>query len=144
MAKTAAQMTEKYTRGLADSAKAFTDGVMATVKNPAEAAIAAAPKYEQKVMEAIRENRFAAGLQGITLQAWQQATKAGASKLAQSAQTAGAKYSKYAQEAAPMLAQISNEIQAMPNVTEADADARMLENVRKMRALKGLVRGRGR
>jgi 1,4-dihydroxy-2-naphthoyl-CoA synthase len=142
MAKTAQQMTEKYTRGLADAGKAYTDGVQGVTKNPAEAAIAAAPKYEKNVMDAIREGRYQRGLEGVTLTGWQQAAKAGASKLTQSAQTAGAKYAKYAQEAAPVLAQISQQIQAMPNVTEGDADARMLENVRLMRQLKGVNRGR--
>lgn len=144
MAKTAQQMVEKYTRGMAEGGKAYIDGIASTDKDPIQLAIAAAPKYEARVMEAIRENRYAEGLAGTNKQQWQQASKAGAQKFTQSATTAGAKFQRYATVAAPLLAQISQEVQAMPNITEADAEARMIENMRKMKQLKGITRGRGR
>lgn len=141
--KTAQQMADKFTRALADSGKAFTEGIQGVTRSPAEAAIAAAPKYESRIQEAIREGRYQAGLQGVSLEGWKQAAKAGASKLTSSAQQAGQKYLRYAQEAAPVLAQISAEVQAMPNLTESDMEQRMLENMRKMKQLKGMGR-RGR
>lgn len=122
----ATNMANKWKAGVQNGTAAYLDGVSSTEKNPIQLAIDAAPKWAQKVQEAAANGSYAAGFAGMTKSDWQAAAKNGASKFAGSAQAGMTNFMRYASAAAPVLAEISREVASMPNLTEADADARML------------------
>lgn len=142
--RTPQQIIDRYKAGIAGAGQAYQDGIRSVTVNPAQIAIAAAPKYEQKIMESIADKRYQAGLADVTLQGWQAASVAGATKLTQSSGTAAAKFGTYMSQAAPIIAAIQQEVRAMPDVTEADADARMLANKNLMKTRLRGIKGRGR
>lgn len=142
MAKSAQQMIDKYKAGISGGGAAYQAGVNGTTKDPIQAAIKAKDKWAQKIQEAINNDSFAAGLQGVTKAQWQQSCVAATSKYTGSAPQATAKFTKYAQIVAPLQAANSAAIDAMPNTTDADSEARMMANLAFQRNLKGIMRGR--
>lgn len=140
MAKSAQQMADRFKTGLSGAGKSYTDGIASVTVNPAAKAMAAKDKWATKIQEAIANDTFAAGLANVTKESWQQAATAAASKFTGSANTAATKYNKYAMKAAPIIAQIQQQIDAMPNTTDQDAEARVIANMQAMRQLKGITR----
>lgn len=124
----------KWKRNAGNAAEDLKIGVRAVTTAPTQKAAAAVDKYQRGVMEAVNSGKFVNALNAVTLQDWQNAM---IDKGAQNYANGVAKISPRAQKAMAdqqiAAGQISQEIQQMPNNTEADAEARMLAAVRKMR-----------
>lgn len=140
MAKSAQSMADRFATGLAGAAKSYQEGVSAVKTAPSQKAIAAKDKWAANVQKAIANDSFAAGLQGVSLSDWQNAARAASSKLTGSAATAKEKFLKYASKAQPIIEGFQREIDAMPNLTEADAEARATRMIQLMRTLKGVTK----
>jgi len=134
MATNPARALEKWKARMAASAAEAKEGVNAVTTAPAQQAIQAKDKYIANVNRAFNEGRYESGLNGVTLQDWQQAmlTK-GIPNMAAGAQKISPRAQRNLQDVIAFAQQVSQQIQSMPNVTEQDADARMLANVAAMR-----------
>lgn len=135
--KNVQDIVSKFKRGIQNGQKSYVDGVNAVREAPGEAAAKAADKYAEGVRRAAEDGTYAAGCRAVPLAAWQERTsRVGGKRYAESAADAESGFAKYMEWAAPQIASIQASVKAMPNNTEADADARMLENVKRMRQLK--------
>lgn len=134
MATNPQRALEKWKARMAASATEAKEGVQGVQVAPTQLAAQAADKYIANVNRAFSEGRFQAGCGRVSLQDWQQAmiTK-GIPNMANGAQKISASSQKAMQDVIAFAQQVSSQIRAMPNVTEADADQRMLANVAAMR-----------
>lgn len=133
----------KYTAGVKAGADTWLKGVQAVKTSPTAAAAAAVDKYEAGTRKAVSDGTFVDGCNSVTLAGWQaDCASKGKSAYANAATAASSRYMDYMQQAAPVIAANQASVQAMPKITEADSDARMLENVKLQRGLKGRFRRR--
>ncbi len=113
-------------------------GVQNPSRDPVKAAIAAEAKWKAKTQEAINKGTWAKKMAKVTAAD----IIATATKVGTQAYTNGiaARTDKIAAAGARILPQIykvADTVAAMPDVTDADRDARMLANVKGLRAIKG-------
>jgi hypothetical protein len=129
-----------YTKWLARTQAAADDyvsGVQNTDKDIAQLAINAIPRMRTNILDAIDNGRVANGLRKIGTDGIKRAVAA-KGKVAFVNGVSGAQV-KFEGSFAPLLTYIDgvkSAIAQMPNITDADRDARMLENVKRMRAYK--------
>lgn len=115
----------------------YKNGVKAVSVSPTQKAAQAQDKWLSGIMDAHSSGRFAAALNAISTQEWIQQTvdkgsknyQTGISNLSPRAAKAMADQQQYAET-------VKQAIANMPNNSEADADARMLEAVKLMRQYK--------
>lgn len=127
----------KWKSNSTNNADGYVAGVQNTDKDIVGLAIAAIPRMRANIITAIDSGRVANGLRKITTQGIKDAVAA-KGKVAyvngiDSAQT------KFETAFTPLLQYIDGvkrQIAAMPNLTDADRDARMLKNVQLMRQYK--------
>lgn len=137
MAKTPQQMTDKYKSGVSNGGAAFAQGIQQTQKDPIQLAIAAAPKYIQRLQDSFANGSYVKGLGKSNKAAWTAGSVAAQSKYTGSANAGAQKYNRYATAAAPQIAAFQAQVDAMPNITDADAEARAVKMIQLMRTLKG-------
>lgn len=130
-------IADKWASRTSGAASDYVAGVMNTDKDPTQLAIAAAPRWFQKVQEAYTQGRFTSGLQRAGKAGWQ----AGVRDKGETAFSNGvnAAKTKVATAFGPLLAFESNlqaRVQAMPNVTDTDKENRALAWIRGMREYK--------
>lgn len=131
------KIADSYVQGMNSAGPAYKEGIDAVTENPAAKAAAALPKALRKYTEAINSGRTAAALGRVTLENWKtQAKNKGANRLGSGATEAKSKLVAYWQAVGPAVSQLQASIAAMPNDTEADAEARQLAWSRGMRAIK--------
>ena len=131
------KIADAYVQGMNSAGQAYKEGIDSVTENPAAKAAAALPKALRRYTEAINSGRTAAALGRVTLETWKtQAKNKGANRLGSGATEAKSKLLAYWQAVGPAVAQLQASIQAMPNDTEADAEARQLAWSRGMRAIK--------
>ncbi len=127
------QAAEKLGTRIGQSGTAYMNGVNAVTENPAQKAIAAAPKWVAGIQDAIANGRYERGLSRVTLTGWKNAVATyGQSRYVGSAQKAQANYLTFAQEFFPYLDQVSQTVNAMPANTIEDNIQRMITNVRML------------
>lgn len=125
---------EKWKQRMANVGEGFIEGVNAVSESPTEKAANSKEKYLAGVTQAAADGRYEAGLRAVSLEDWKQSMRTkgasnmrtGVANLTPRAQAAMAAEVQAAQTAAA-------EVRSMPNITEGDAEARMLAMVRKMR-----------
>lgn len=133
-AQTVAQTWETNSTG---AAQRYTDGVATTDKDPTALAIAAGPRYLANVQAAFASGKWANGLRKTGKAGWQAAVAAKGGSNYQTGVSAAK--DKVAQAFGPLLAfeaSLQQKVAAMPNVTDADRENRMLTWVRQMRTYK--------
>lgn len=127
MAKSAQQVTDKWVRNLSAAGQDIQAGVQAVRDNPAQAAIAKQAKMRQNILAAIDSGKWAAGLQNVTLQQWQNAMiQKGLPRIATGAQAAQTKFSQFMTKLLTYQEGLSGEIDAMPDLTLQDNINRMV------------------
>ena len=142
MAKDAQTIINKYGAGVKNGAQAWLDGVNAVKDAPGNAAANAEQKWFDKLNEAFQAQRFSKGCRAVTLQAWQDACKTkGKGAYANAAAQAQVKYGNYITKALPTIIQNQNAVRAMPKTTDQEAEARMIENLKRQRDMKGKFKG---
>jgi hypothetical protein len=134
----ATTVAQRWATGAANAATKYGEGVQNTDKDPTALAIQAGQRYIQRVQESFQNGKWANGLRRSGKAGWQQAvlTK-GVNNFASGVQ---ASQQKFAERIAPVLAfeqNLLNQINSMPNITDADREARMLAWVRGMRGFTG-------
>lgn len=101
-------------------------GVNSVTENPAEKAAAAAPAWLAGVQRAAAEGSFEKGLQSVTLQDWKtKMINKGIPNMATGVREAAPAMQRFLQDYLPFVAQVSDEIAAMPKGTKEDSRARM-------------------
>lgn len=121
----------------------YSQGISRPKKDPIEAGIEAEDKWAARIREAIEERRRAKALQATNMTEWfNYASQIGSGRLVEGVTKREAKVDRFVKAWQPILADHVSKIDAMPAVTDADMEARMLENLRGLKALKGAWRGR--
>lgn len=137
MTPTAQAVYQKWLKNTAAAADDYVAGVQDTDKDIAGLAIAAIPRMRANILDAIDNGRVANGLRAIGTQGIKDAVAA-KGKVAFVNGVGGAQV-KFEGSFTPLLSYVDGvkrKIAAMPNITDADRDARMLENVKLMRQYK--------
>lgn len=113
-------------------------GVQTPKKDPIQAAIAAQAAYEAKMRDPAVLRRREQGLRKTDSQTWFQMTsQLGANRIVEGVVARQQKIEQFWQAWGPLLSQHLQRIDALPNVTDADRERRMLENLRGLKSLKG-------
>lgn len=133
----AASVFSKWQTNSRNSADAYVEGVQNTDKDIVGLAVAAIPRMKTNIIAAIDSGRVANGLRKVGNDGIKQAV-ALKGKVAFTNGVDGAQ-TKFEASFTPLLAYIDGvkrTVSAMPNLTDADRDARMLKNVQLMRQYK--------
>lgn len=132
--KSATTVAAKWTARTSAASQDYADGVAGTDKDPTALAIAAGPRYLQNVQRAFNDGSWANGLRKTGKQGWQAAVAAkGVTNFATGVQAAQAKVEQAFTSLLAYEGNLLNQVGSMPNVTDADREARMLAWVRGMR-----------
>jgi len=116
----------------------YVRGVKHPKKDPIKAGIAAQPKYEAKMKDPKVLARRKTQLQKTNMDEWvQMAETLGADKIVDGVVKRRYKIERWVARYQPMLKAHLAAIDAMPDVTEADREAKMLANKRGLQKLKG-------
>lgn len=133
----AADVTAKWAKNTKEAGKSYEAGIQAVDSSPMEAAANKADKYLQGVQDAVSSGKFQSALRGVSLNDWKQAaiTK-GARRLSDGVTAAVPKMQAVMTQLLPQIQAIQSQVRAMPDTTESDREARMVENMRRMRQIK--------
>jgi hypothetical protein len=137
MTPSAQAVFQKWLKNTGAAADDYVAGVQDTDKDIAQLAINAIPRMRTNILDAIDNGRVANGLRKIGTDGIKAAV-AQKGKVAFTNGVAGAQV-KFEGSFTPLLSYVDGvkrKIAAMPNITDADRDARMLENVKLMRQYK--------
>ena len=132
----ATAVADKWSTRSSAAAPDYAAGAQATDKDPTQLAIQAAPRWFAKVQDAYNQGRFQAGLARAGKAGWLAGvTGKGQQNYANSVGSAAVK-SKVATvfgQLLPFEANLQAQIATMPNVTDADKEARAIAWMRGMR-----------
>lgn len=117
--------------------KNYEFGVDNPKKDPIKAAIDAEDRWAERIKEAIDKGRRKAKLQKVTADEWNTYAHAFADRLVPGVVKREPKVAAFIDAWHPKLLSHLSKIDAMPAVTDADMEARMIENLRGLKALKG-------
>lgn len=132
--KNATSVAAKWASRTSAASQDYADGVANSDKDPTALAIAAGPRYLQNVQAAFNSGRWANGLRKVGKTGWQQAVAAkGVTNFSTGVQAAQAKVEQAFTSLLAYESNLQNQVNSMPNVTDADREARMLTWVRGMR-----------
>ena len=113
-------------------------GVQHPKKDPIAAGIAAQGRYEAQMSNREVLARREAGLRRTNIDEWVQlAETRGARNLVSGVEDRQYKVERFVDSFQPKLEAHLRTLDALPNVTDADRERRMLENLKGLRALKG-------
>jgi hypothetical protein len=113
-------------------------GITRPKKDPIQAGIAAQGAYEAAMRDPKVLARRAAGLRRTNMDEWaSMAERVGAARLVQGVTERQYKVERFLSGYVPKLAAHLQKIDALPNVTDADRERRMVENLKGLRGLKG-------
>jgi len=115
----------------------YKQGILMPKKDPIEAGIAAEELYAARVKAAIDEGRRKKALQAVTINDWYKySSEIGVGRLVEGVVKREAKVDRFVKAWQPILLDHVAKIDIMPAITDADMEARMLENLRGLKALK--------
>jgi hypothetical protein len=119
----------------------YIKGISSPRRDPIQAGIAAEQKYANNLRKAIDEQRRAKALSATNMQTWYKyAVEIGAPRLVEGVVKREEKVRNFVTKWHPLLAAHVEKIRSMPDATDADREARMLENLRGLKSLKGAWR----
>jgi len=122
--KDAGTATQNYTAGASAGQASYVSGVQGTTKDPTALAVAAQAKLQANFLAALQSGRWARNLQAVGATGWKAAVVAKAGNYATGIAAGGPKYQAAYQAMLPQMQSLQAQIDAMPNVTIADANAR--------------------
>jgi hypothetical protein len=104
---------------------------------PGQQAAAAQATMRQRLLEAIDSGKWAAAVSAVSLQSWKQSMLTnGLPRIADGARKGQPKMQAFLQQFLPYVQRVQQEIKQMPNVTQADRENRMIQNMRLMSQFK--------
>ncbi len=113
-------------------------GITRPKKDPIKAGIAAQGKYEAKMRDPAVLARRKTGLERTNMDEWAaMAEELGAANLVRGVVARRYKVERFVASYQPKLKAHLSRIDAMPDVTDADRERRMIENLKGLKALKG-------
>jgi len=116
-------------------------GISFPKKDPIEEGIKAEKKYAAAVKKAIDEERRARALKATNIDEWfKYATEIGKGRLVEGVTKREDEVKEFVDAWQPMLLDHVGKIDIMPEVTDPEREARMLQNLRGLKALKGTWR----
>lgn len=134
MATNPAAVLAKYKRNTANAADDLKIGINAVTVAPTQKAAAAVDKYARGVQDAVSSGRFVNGCNAVSLQDWKDASiNKGVRNYQVGTQNLSNRAMKNMADQQAMAATIKAEVDAMPNNTEAESEARQLYASRRMR-----------
>jgi len=140
MVKAAERWVSKQIARAAVATEDFKAGVEAPDRDPIKAALDASAKRAAKVRESLEKKTWEAAMRKVSVDEWKKATlEKGADRFARGIEFAEPKIRKFVAAFQPKLQEIQNAVRALPDVTDADREKRMLENLRRLKALKGKI-----
>lgn len=116
----------KYARNAAAAQQDWKEGVEAVTDNPMAKAAAADGKWQTNVSAPDAREKFKRNVGRVSADEWKTRTTQATGRYAQGVAGAEGKMLKHQQEIAGHMDALRRKIDAMPNVTPADKDARML------------------
>lgn len=130
-------VAERWATGIQNNQEKMRAGIQAVTVDPGQRAIAAGAAYIQNVQRAYTEGRWQRGLQRSGLEGWRAPLlAAGVDRAVQGAVANKAKFADRIARVLQFETQLQQQISTMPNVTDADKEARMLAWTRGMRTLR--------
>jgi len=119
----------------------YLTGIKFPKKDPIEAGIAAQKKYEEQMKKEEVLKRREEALKATNMDEWAaMAEILGADKLVDGVEKRRYKVERFVEKYQPALKAHLDVIDAMPDVTDADREKRMIENLRGLKKLKGIHR----
>lgn len=138
----ASMMSRRYQEGVGNAATRYVEGMQNPRRDPVQAALRAEGKYKTKVIEAANEGRYGVGVRNQNYaEGVQAATSDGGTAYVSGAQRRQAKVERAFNRLAPMLGGVSQAIQAMPQDTDQQREARLIATRRAMIAVGKQFRG---
>ncbi len=138
---TAEQWVGKQLRNLqAVGEQNYREGITRPKKDPIQAGIAAQGAYEAKMRDPAVLKRREAGLRRTNSDEWaSMSERVGAGRLVQGVTERQFKVERAVGALVGKLSTHLQRIDSMPNVTDADRERRMVENLRGLKAFKGTI-----
>jgi len=116
----------------------YKNGVQAVTENPATKALAANAKRIKKIQDSITAKTWEKKMQKVSLEDWKKkAATVGADRFIPGVEANVDKIESFVRAFQPKLENLTAQVKAMPDTTEAERDARVLAQVRGLRKLKG-------
>lgn len=124
---------DKWVQRAGAAQQDYLEGVATTSKDPTALAAANGQRYIQGVQDAYNSGRWARALQRVGKAGWQQAVAAKGANYGTGIQAGREKYVAAMGPVLSAIAQAQAQVNAMPNVTAAQRDARALAYIQYMR-----------
>lgn len=129
---------KKWQTNAGNAGESIKAGVNAVTSPPSQQAANAADLWQQQVSSQTAKDKFVQNLQKVTLQDWKNAMlDKGVSNYQNGIRGATQKMQRFLTAFLPVAAASSEQVKAMPKGTEADSIARMVQNMRNMKAFAG-------
>lgn len=127
--------------GVRNSLDKYRDGVLNPSRDPKAAMIAAKDRYKEQMQKSLSEDRWGKSVDQINFDEAATLAAASADKLASGVESRKDKITRKVTKLHGLLVPHIQKINAMPVKTDADADRKMLENVKGMREIGMKMRG---
>lgn len=128
MARTPQQVADAWASGMQAATAKIQAGIEAVTESPTAKAAQSLDKYLNNVQAAVASGKMARKLNAVSLQDWKQRTIAKVSRIGSGAQASKDKMTRFLSQWLPFVAQVRQQIRAMPNATPQDRIARMVAN----------------
>ena len=131
------EYAEKMARRLSASTEDIRSGIQRVTTAPSQAAIAQKELLKMKIIQAIDDGTWEAGLNSVSLQDWKDAAiNKGLNRIGPGINAAKPKLIKFATQLLPAVDAAAAEAKAMPKGTLEDSIARMTTFTRRMAEFK--------
>jgi len=129
---------QKYLRNANNAAQDWADGIQNTQKDIAGLAVKAKDKYKASVQASLANDTWAKKMAKVsTADIKAAAAKAGSAAYSAGINNKGDKALKAFGRVFPLIDQVAASVNAMPDTTPAQRDAKMLANAAGLRGIKG-------
>ena len=143
MAKSAADIAAKQVRRAQEASQDYIAGVQGVNEAPGTRAVKKKDKLRANFIAAIDNGKWEANTAAVGKEEWIEATVSkGGARYASGVEAAKGKIEAFHAEFQPFVQQVKRELDNMPDATPEQREAKMLANVRKMRAFKRTRRRR--
>ena len=141
MVKSPGKISEKQIRRATGATDDYREGVKNPEKDPIKAALDKNDKRVAAIQDSIAKKTWEKTMGSLSMSDWQEpAMTKGADRYAGGVDAAKDKIDSFWNAWTPKLEAIQNEINNMPDKTEADRERKMIENMKKLKAAKGTWR----
>jgi len=127
--------------GVRNSLDKYRDGVLNPSRDPKQAMEASKERYKDSVSKSLAEDRWAKSIAGINFDEAAALAVASADKLASGVEARVEKITRKVTKLHGFLSAHVDKMNAMPVKSDADAEKKMLENLRGMRDIGAKMRG---